>query len=210
MLRPWPLKRARELLGNRIFRLSARLSVSPRTGNQHEFYVLEAPDWVNVVPLTDDRQVVMVRQYRHGLREVTLEIPGGMVDPEDADPGAAARRELLEETGYAAADVQRLGQISPNPALHDNFCHSYLATGLTYRGPQELDGGEDIEVETVPLDAVPELIRDGRIVHALVVVAFCYLFGLNSDTIQVESPGSKATIPGGAGSAAVNPTRKLK
>ena len=178
MLDIWPIRKTRELIGTRIFSVVAHMSRSPRTGREQEFYVLHTPDWVNVVPLTDDGQVVLVRQFRHGTRDFTLEIPGGMVDPDDPDPGEAARRELLEETGYAASRVEFLGKISPNPAIHNNFCHSYLATGLTYHGPQELDNGEDIEVELVPVSRIPAMIARGDIVHALVVVAFCYFFGL--------------------------------
>ena len=174
MIKPWPVTHSTEQLRNRIFGLSARTSTSPRTGESHEFYVLQCTDWVNVIPLTSDGHVVMIRQYRHGRQEVTLEIPGGMVDPQDADPGEAARRELLEETGYWAGRVQRLGAIAPNPAIQDNLCHSYLATELEHRGVTQLDGTEDIEVELVPLAQIPRLILGGEISHALVVVAFAF------------------------------------
>ncbi len=175
---PWPVNSTRELTSNRIFDLSARRSTSPVTDREHEFYVLECTDWVNVIPLRENGDVVLIRQWRHGTREVTLEIPGGMVDPEDADPGEAARRELLEETGYHAGKVERLGAISPNPAILNNLCHSYLATDLSDRGTPSMDGTEDIDVVEVPLTDVPRLISDGEIVHALVVVAFTYYFGL--------------------------------
>lgn len=175
---PWPVNSSRELTRNRIFSLSARQSTSPVTDREHEFYVLECTDWVNVIPLKDNGDVVLIRQWRHGRQEVTLEIPGGMVDPEDADPGEAARRELLEETGYLAGKVERLGAISPNPAILDNLCHSYLATELSDRGAPSMDGTEDIEVVEVPLTDVPGLIRDGKIDHSLVVVAFTFHFGL--------------------------------
>ena len=154
------------------------MSTSPVSGAEHEFYVLECSDWVNVIPITEDGDVVLIRQYRHGREEVTLEIPGGMVDPEDADPGEAARRELLEETGYLAGKVERIGAISPNPAIQDNLCHSYVATDLSARGAPLMDGTEDIEVVEVPLSQVPALIRDGEITHSLVVVAFTFYFGL--------------------------------
>jgi 8-oxo-dGTP pyrophosphatase MutT (NUDIX family) len=177
-LRPWDIKHTTELLRNRIFRVTQRLSLSPRTGKEHDFWVLESNDWVNVVPLTAQREVVLVRQYRHGRQEMTLEIPGGMVDAEDRDPAAAAGRELLEETGYQAGTLRRLGAIAPNPAIQANLCHSYLATDLTYRGPQQLDGTEDIEVMQVPLADIPALIQGGQITHSLVVVAFTFMLGL--------------------------------
>ena len=178
IIKPWPINGVREQLSNRIFNVSARRSTSPVSGEEHEFYVLECSDWVNVIPITANGDVVLIRQYRHGRQDVTLEIPGGMVDPEDADPGEAARRELLEETGYLAGKVERIGDIAPNPAILDNLCHSYVATELSDRGAPRMDGTEDIEVVEVPLSSVPALIRDGEISHALVVVAFSYYFGL--------------------------------
>ena len=143
-------------------------------GDAHDFYVIEADDWVNVIPVTDDGQVVCIRQFRHGTETVTLEVPGGVVDPGE-DPAEAASRELLEETGYEAAEIVPLGAVDPNPALQNNQCYSYLAKGARRVTDQALDGTEDIDVELVDLDAIPQLITTGRITHALVVVAF-YLF----------------------------------
>jgi 8-oxo-dGTP pyrophosphatase MutT (NUDIX family) len=153
-----------------IFRVLQREASAP-AGVAHPVYVIDAPDWVNVIPLTDRQSVVMIRQYRHGTDEVTLEIPGGMVDPEDADAAAAARRELAEETGYQAGVLHHLGTIAPNPAIQSNHCHSFLATALR-PGPQRLEGSEQIEVVEVPLAEVPQLIARGEVSHALVVVAF--------------------------------------
>lgn len=177
-IKPWPLLHTRTITENRIFKLAGNACRSPRTGQEHEFYVLECPDWVNIVPLTDGGDVVMVRQFRHGTRDFTLEIPGGMVDPTDRDPAEAAAREMREETGYRADSVRHLGSIEPNPAIQGNRCHSYLATGLTHEGAPELDGTEDVEVVTVPLGSVPGCITRGEISHALVVVAFTYMLGL--------------------------------
>ena len=111
----------------RIFSLRRDRSRFSRDGAEHEFHVLEAPDWVNIVPLTPDREVVMVRQYRHGIRDHTLEIPGGMIDSEDPSPLVAARREMVEETGYDSARVEPLGVIHPNPAILGNHCHTFVA-----------------------------------------------------------------------------------
>lgn len=177
MIRPWPLLRAESRLTTPICNVLGRTCRSPRTGEAHEFLVIEAPDWVNVVPLTEQREVVMVRQYRQGRGEVTLEIPGGMCDPDDADPAAAARRELLEETGLWAGQLQPIGSTAPNPAIQSNLCWSFLATGLVERGAPVLDGGEDLETVRVPLIEIPDLIARGQICHALVVVAFWHLRG---------------------------------
>ncbi len=183
-LSPWPLLGSRTITENRIFSLSGQTCRSPRTGGEHEFYVLECGDWVNIVPLTDEGEVVMVRQFRHGTRDFTLEIPGGMVDSTDVDPGQAAAREMREETGMEASRVQHLGSIEPNPAIQGNRCHSYLATGLSRVGAPVLDGTEEVEVVTVPLARVPELMKKGEISHALVVVAFTW-FWLNRGELDV-------------------------
>lgn len=179
-IRRWERRARRRVLDTPIFGLDCHTLVSPRTGREHEFWIVDAPDWCNVVPLTDDGQVVMVRQHRHGTDETTLELPGGMVDPGDASPLEAARRELLEETGYAAGDLVATGVIQPNPAMQTNRCWSYLARGVRLVGSPHLDGGEDIEVVTVPWTSIPERVAKGEIAHALVLVAFAYALGLRS------------------------------
>jgi len=175
MIRPWPVHERKQLLETTIFKLHTHGSTSPRTGSRHEFVVLEAPDWVNVIPLTVEGEVVMVRQFRQGRGEVTLEIPGGMVDPDDPDPEHAARRELLEETGYFPRRLEPLGVVAPNPAIQSNLCHSFLARDLELRGAPQLDSTEEIEVCRVPLVEIAQMIRDRRIDHALVVAAFWHL-----------------------------------
>jgi len=171
----WPLVSSRRDRSYRIFNLRMDRSVSPRTGAEHDFIVLEATPWANVIPLTDREEVVLVRQYRHGVREVTLEIPGGLVDPADA-PLAAAQRELLEETGYRGEEWIALGYVHPNPAIQDNLCHTFLALGVKPAGVQSLDDKEDIEVVLKPLAEIPHLIREGEITHSLVICAFWRFF----------------------------------
>ena len=104
-LKAWQRLRSQIVYSCRIFSLREDHKRSPRTGRGHDFYVLEAGDWVNIIPLTADEQVVLIRQYRHGVEAMTLEIPGGMVDAEDPSPLHAARREMQEETGYDSAEV---------------------------------------------------------------------------------------------------------
>lgn len=161
----------RETIGDfRVFRLRRERSASPETGREHDFYVLGAADWVNVVPVTDAGEIVLVSQYRAGSGAVSIEIPGGIVDPGET-PAAAAERELLEETGYAAREIVPLGSFSPNPAILDNRLHTYLARGARRVAAPRLDGSEEIEVSVVPRAEVENFVRTGRIDHALVLVA---------------------------------------
>ncbi len=171
----WEKIDSREVVDCNILRVRRDRSRSPRTGAVHDVHILEMPDWINVVPVTPEGKVVLIRQFRHGMEETKLEIPGGAVEVGEANPMEAARRELLEETGYAAETLVSLGSVAPNPAIQNNRCSSFLAMGAVPVGGQQLDDGEDIEVEEVQFRSIPELIRDGTINHSLVVVAFYLL-----------------------------------
>jgi ADP-ribose pyrophosphatase len=133
--------------------------------------VLEYPDWVNVVAITDAEDVVLVRQYRHGIGQVVLELPSGVVDKDDAGPLETARRELLEETGYASESFRLTGVLSANPATHSNLTHCYLATGCRKIAEPRLDEIEELEVEVVPLDRLGGLARHGALLQSLHVGA---------------------------------------
>lgn len=169
---PWPLVRCEEVADCRVFRVRRDVAVSPETGMEHGFFVLEGADWVNVVALTEAGEMVFVRQWRAGTGEVTLEIPGGTVDPGDPSPLEAARRELREETGYVSDDWREIGWVHPNPAILSNRCFTFRALGCRREGEPSPDGTEELSVELHPEARVPALVREGRIRHALVLVAF--------------------------------------
>ncbi len=175
MIKPWSRIRSQINQSYRIFSIRTDTVLSPRTGAEHDFYVIETGDWINIIPITTDHQVVMVRQYRHGSRKVSLEIPGGMVESGDT-PEEAASRELLEEAGYQAKQWTKIGEVSPNPAIFNNRCQTFVARDLKKVGEPSPDQTEDIEMVLIPLSDVPGLIRTGAIDHSLVIAAFYWYF----------------------------------
>ncbi len=174
MIKEWELIEAKLDRDYRVFKIYSEMALSPRTNRMGHFYTIETNHWVNVIPMTSKGEVVMIKQYRHGSKKVTLEIPGGLV--EDKDPQEAALRELLEETGYVGEKVRLLGSVNPNPAIFNNLCHTYLVENAKKVADKSLDPDEDIEVVHVSLGDVPSLIEKGVINHALVVVGFHFYF----------------------------------
>lgn len=131
-----------------------------------EYYVLEYPDWVNVIAETRDGRMILVRQYRHGLGQTCFEIVAGVIEP-DEDPMAAAKRELQEETGYAGGEWRELMALSPNSSSTTNISHCYLATGVEKVSGQHLDETEDIDVYLFSKEEVRDMLESGEIKQAL-------------------------------------------
>jgi ADP-ribose pyrophosphatase len=171
---PWRVQSSNPLVDCRIFKVRKDVVVNPRTGQPHDMFVLEQPNWVNIIPLTTDEQVVMVEQWRHGTRSVHLETPGGLTEDGEA-PDESARRELLEETGYEASEVVKLGTVHPNPAIQTNVQHYLLAKNCRKVAEPNLDHAEDIRVKLVPLAEVSRLIEKGEITHGIVIGGFYWL-----------------------------------
>jgi ADP-ribose pyrophosphatase len=161
-----------------VFRVLTRRMQSPDNAIVDDFYILDAPDWVNVVAVTDRHEFVLVNQYRFGTGKLSLEVPGGVVDAGETHR-VAAERELLEETGYTAREWRQLGILAPNPALNTNNCGIWLATGCTFLEGGGHDHSEFIRVEHLSRSGVIEAMSNGTIHHALAVAALgMYLAGL--------------------------------
>lgn len=175
MLKSWKCIGSKLNQSFRVFSVRTDTVISPRTGYEHDFYIIESSDWINIIPITQDENVIMVRQYRHGSKMITLEIPGGLVEYGDT-PEKAALRELMEETGYEAKEIIKIGEVNPNPALFNNRCHTFLARGLKKVSDPKPDQTEDIEVVLIPVSEIPELILKGEIDHAIVISAFMFYF----------------------------------
>ncbi|WP_343703661.1 NUDIX hydrolase [Chitinophaga sp.] len=140
------------------------------------YYVLEYPDWVCVMAVTENREVILIRQYRHAYGKVLLEIPGGVMDATDTSPEAAARRELLEETGFAFSHFYDLGVVSHNPSTSTNLTHMFLATGGKRVQEQALDENEEIEVLLKDVDEVGKMLKERQFLQSLHVS--CLHYGL--------------------------------
>jgi len=177
MIKPWPTIRS-VLIGDfRIFKLRSDFKVSPRTGREHDFYVLDSVNWVNVIAITPDHQLVMVEQYRHGTNSVELEVPGGVMDAEETDPVATAVRELREETGYAGDNARVLARVQANPAILNNYCYTILVENCRLQHELEMDSGEDLVTRLIPVTEINRLVAEEKIQHSLMVAAL-YHFDL--------------------------------
>lgn len=174
--RPWRVIADEPLQHCKVFDVHRVTMAPPGSEATHPFYRIESREWVNIVALTPDDDLVLVRQYRHGARAVTLEIPGGLVDPGES-PAEAGARELLEETGYRAGRIESLGSINPNPALFANRVHMFAALDCESVAPIQNSSNEETSVELLPRADLGRTIRAGAIDHAL-VVATLYSFEL--------------------------------
>jgi ADP-ribose pyrophosphatase len=132
-----------------------------------DYNILEYPDWVNIVAVTTEGMVVLVRQYRHGIRAVHYELPAGVCEATDSGPEQTARRELLEETGYGSGDWSLLSTLSANPGTHSNRTYTYLAKGVTRMQEQQLEATEEFRVHLVKPGEVQRILVTGEIMQAL-------------------------------------------
>lgn len=167
-IQPW------KVLSTRYLRENIRVDrCKTSSGKVIEPVIFEYGTWVSIVALTRQQEVLLIRQYRHGLGKIIWELPGGGVE-DNEEPLTAARRELLEETGYTSDRIIEVGKVSPNPSNHTNLMYAYLALDARKIGDQTLDETEEIEVFPIPLNDVILMARNGELLQALHVGAFFF------------------------------------
>jgi len=172
-IKPWKTLDTEELAKFGYFRLRKDKCELPDGRVMPGYYTIEFSDWVNIIPVTKDKKIVLIHQYRHSVEEITIEIPGGSVNPRLQEPlEKAAIRELEEETGYTAGRIEYLGYQHPNPALLSNKMHTYIAWDCAKTKEQELDPFEDIEAYEVTIDELRKLIDDHKITHSIILGSF--------------------------------------
>jgi 8-oxo-dGTP pyrophosphatase MutT (NUDIX family) len=170
MTQPWRVLDSSPVHRDRWIDVRADRCVTAAGHEVSPYYVLRYPDFVHAVALTEDRRLVLVEQYRHAASVVTLELPGGQMDASDTDPAATARRELLEETGYACRDSRTVSSMFVNPATHTNRIHAVLATGCTLAGSPAREAAEEgMRVHVLPLEDVLAGLAGGLLSHSMQV-----------------------------------------
>jgi len=172
----WVRESERTLVSTRVLDLKTEHFRHPVRGTEKDYVIIHAPDWVNVVAVTADERIVLVRQFRFGINAFSLEIPGGVIETGE-DPLAAGLRELSEETGYGGGRARMMGSVNPNPAIQDNRCHFVLVEGVVPTDPLKWDDDEEIKVSTATVAETLALARSGGITHSLSVAALMFFEG---------------------------------
>lgn len=164
----WKKLGVRQLLRTRIFEVQSADFHHPAHPAPRDFFLIAPPDWVNVVALTPQHELVLVRQFRFGTNEISLEIPGGVMEPGE-DPVTTGQRELQEETGFTGTGARLLGSVHPNPAMQTNRCHLVLVEQAARTTALAWDPNEELETIVLPVDEVYARAERGEITHSLVL-----------------------------------------
>lgn len=168
----WKVLKTVELFRAGFFRLRSDECELPDGRVMPKYYVLDFADWVNVVPVTKDGQLILVEQYRHGAGADFMEVPGGSLDGRSEDPQVAGARELREETGYVSSQWINCGFHFPNPALQSNRMHTFVALNCELEGEPELDPYEDLSVRLMPLQEAVNRLERGEFLHSIIAASF--------------------------------------
>lgn len=170
----WPTLETKQILKAHIFRYLQVKRQSPISKKIGEFDIVQCANWVNVIAITPDQKIILIKQFRHGTDNYTVEIPGGAINFNE-DPLIGAMRELQEETGYTSTQWIKLGRVDVNPAFMTNTCETFLALDAVKTNDQNLDPFEEIDVYLEDVSKIHSLVKSGEISHSLVITAF-YLY----------------------------------
>lgn len=173
-IKKWKLISSKYLFRETWFTVREDKCVNDEGKIIYPYYVFEFPEWATAFPLTEEGKIILVRQYRHALDVISLELPGGCVDPTDKNFEAGIRRELLEETGYEFKEVISLGTTSPNPSTNSNLMHMFLMKGGKKVSDQKLDHNEEIEVLEVSFEELQNLIDQHKIIQSMHLTTIFY------------------------------------
>jgi ADP-ribose pyrophosphatase len=173
-LKPWQQISSRYIHKEKWFSLRADKLLKGNGEEMDPYYVLEYSDWVNIFPVTKDGRVVLVKQYRYALGTFSMEVPGGIMDPHETNPLDAAKRELLEETGYSCGHVEEVAVVATNPATQNNRLHCYLATDCELTHELNHDENEELEVMLVSMEEVLNMLRNNQIIQSLHISSMMY------------------------------------
>jgi len=171
----WEIRKQNREFKNRIFTIRNLDCVNHRKNVRNDFYVIDTFNWINVVALTTDGRFILVKQHRLGTDEISIETPGGVIEGNE-DPEDCAVRELREETGYTGKKISLLKSLRVNPAIMSNTITFYLVEDCELSGSQELDPAEEIEVMTVTVDELSEMMKNGVFTHSLAVTGLGLYF----------------------------------
>lgn len=174
-MKKWIIKEKKNLFRGRLYDIQDLYCAHPEKSVDHNFHIIETRDWINVVAVTAEGKYLMVKQHRLGTDEITIETPAGVINDRE-DPGQAARRELLEETGFAPREIVLIGKFAANPSIMNNYIYIYYASGCKEVASQNLDDSEDIEVALYTEKEIRAMIKSGEIDHSIAITALCLCF----------------------------------
>ncbi len=176
MIPIWETIINKELIDLKIFKAEMVTRKHPLSGKYADFVVLNSSNWANVIPITNDGNILLIEQFRQGTNSVTIEIPGGLIEKNE-EPTIAARRECIEETGYTSKkELELLGVSLPNPAFLNNKCFTFAWFDVEKTHLQNFDENEEINVIPTPIGEIKKMIQSGKINHSIITTAFFYFF----------------------------------